>query len=228
MNGKTLVVVMSHSAANPTLARHWSWFLKGDCDILGIGRTDTHCVWPNERLVGAIDIGLESYASGDNHITRLLGTIEHCLKSPELKGYSGFCLLEYDCVIFKPVPKPSVDTLHAKLAGHRDQGFIGENYYHTPWTFDRIMGGRILKAGRAMLRAGLIERGFIDRFLGLMADLYDLDVKDTGNTTYTRNTIEPCHVEEARAAVDSGIWMLHGCKTEECLRDITLSIIHEP
>ncbi len=224
MSGQTLVVIFSHSGANETVKRHWPLYLAGGCDILGVGRTDTECLWPynTRQFIGGIKVGKESYADGDNHIARFLDTLEHCLKSPELKPYGFFVFIEYDSGFFAPIPKFQIDTFYAKLAGYRDQGFLGSQYLHTPWVMDRIMGGRILKAGRAMLKAGLIERGFLDRFFGLMVDLYDLDWRDTGSSTYTQNTLDNAEkIADARRAIKDGAFYVHGIKSPEQLAQLT-------
>jgi hypothetical protein len=219
-NPKTLLVIFAHSTVGETVKRHWPLWLLSGCDILGVGREDTVCQWPaiGGQFIGAINVGKESYADGDNHIRRFLDTLEHCLTAPALKPYGAYCFCEYDCLIFKPIPPIKPGSFAAKLAGGRDCDFRGTAYYHTPWHLDRIMAGRILVHGRAMLRAGLIEHGFIDRWLGLLFDLHGIACTDTGAATYTRNTIEPCHFDEFRAAIESGIWHAHGVKTQECLQ----------
>lgn len=217
---KTLLVIFSHSGANATVQRHWPLYERSACDILGVGRVNTQCQWPDGRrgFIGSIDVGVESYASGDNHIVRVLRLIEHFLTEPTLKVYSHLIITEYDGVWFGPPPQFNPDTFYAKLAGGGSPGFLGSQYVHTPWAMDRLCAGRILKYGKAMHRAGLIERGFLDRWFGLMIDLYDLQWRDTGAGTYSRNTIEPCHFEEFRTAIQSGIWYAHGLKTTDCLK----------
>lgn len=220
---RPLLVIFAHSTVGETVKRHWPLYLNAGCDILGVGREDTVCQWPvvGGQFIGSINVGKESYADGDNHIRRFLDTLEHCLTTPALKSYGAMAFIEYDGVFFRHLPELKAGTLYAKLAGGNSPGFLGSMFLHTPWMFDRIMGGHILKAGRAMLGRGLIERGYLDRFFGLMIDLYDLQWRDTGASTYTKNTIEPCHYEEFKAAIDSGIWYAHGIKSAECLQVAT-------
>ena len=221
---KTLIVIFAHSTVNDTVRRHWPWYLRGDCDILGVGRTNTRCEWPTERLIHSIAVGIEGYASGDNHILRFLETLTALLTDERYKAYGAFCLVEYDGIFIRPVPPIKPGTICAKLAGHRDGHFRGNAYYHTPWYLDRIMAGRILKYGFAMLKAGLIEGGFIDRWLGLMVDLYDIPIADT--STYTQNTIDtPAKIEQARTAIEAGAWYIHGIKTESQLINVTAGIV---
>lgn len=214
---KPLVAIMSHSGANQIVQRHWPLYLRCGCDILGVGREDTECNWPavGGQFLGAIRIGKESYATGDNHLTRMLALIEHFLSFKEL---THLVVIEYDGIFLAPIPKLHADTFYGKVAGGNSPGFRGSMYLHTPWCMDRLAAGRILKYGRAMLKAGLNEQGFLDRWFGLMIDLYDLQWRDTGDGTYTQNTIEPAHYEDFKRALQSGIWYAHGVKTPEALR----------
>lgn len=220
---KTLLVVLSHSGYNEVVARHWPFFLKGDCDILGIGRVNTKCVWPSERLVGYHDVGEESYVNGDNHIRRFLDTVEHCLTSEYLKVYSAFCLTEADACLFAPVPEIKPGQFITLPMGGGSDGFYGTQFFHTPWFMDRIVAGRILRYGKRMLRAGLIEKGFIDRFLGLLVDLSDIEV--TPAEAYSQNTLDtPEKIQDAARAVREGAWHVHGLKTPEQLRQLSHAI----
>ena len=217
---KTLVAIMAHSTAGDTVRRHWPWYLKGGCDILGVGRADTVCSWPiTPGFIGEVRLGNESYAAGDNHIRRMLDLIEHFLT---LKDYGALVVIEYDGIFLQPIPKLKVDTFYAKLAGGGGPGFLGSMYVHTPWCMDRLAAGRILKYGRAMVNAKLIEQGFLDRWFGLMIDLYDLQWRDTGEGTYTQNTLDtPEKMADARRAVAAGAWYVHGVKTPQQLEELT-------
>lgn len=226
---KPVVAILSHSGANATVQRHWPLYLNCGCDIVGIGRTDTHCQWPAEsgQFIGSMDIGQESYAKGDNHICRFLELVEWFLTDAMMKSYTHLVVIEYDGVFFAPVPKLKINTFYGKLAGGKSDGFLGSMYIHTPWCMDRLCAGNVLKHGRAMLKAGLIEQGFLDRWFGLMIDLYDLQWRDTGAGTYTHNTLDtPEKIAEAGRAVAEGAWYVHGLKTAEQLRKLSHAI-HE-
>lgn len=222
---KTLVVILSHSLANETVGRHWPLYLNGGCDILGVGRTDTHCVWPavGQRFIGSIAVGVESYASGDNHIRRFLDVLEILLTRDEYKPYNAFLLTEYDIGLFAPVPDIKPGQFITLLQGGGSDGFFASRFYHTPWYMDRIVAGRILRYGRRMLAVGLIERGFIDRFLGLMVDLYDIEV--TPAKAYSANTLDtPEKIADAGKAIREGAWHCHGLKTADQLRQLSHAI----
>lgn len=224
LTNKPLLVVLSHSGANETVSRHWPWYARGEADILGVGRQGTKCEWPpyegftgHHGFIGSIDIGQESYANGSNHNERLLAVLNHCVKKTR---YTSFCVIEYDCLLFKPLifNEPGAWFISTP-AGGKSPGFSGTRFYHCPWWFSREMAIQVLDWGDRMLSAGLIEQGFIDRWLGLMSDLYPMQLTNSG--WYSRNTIGLENVAEARTAIAAGAHGVHGVKTAEVLEALT-------
>jgi len=63
---KTLLIVLGYERANEMLVRHWPYLLRADCDIMGVGREDSKCTFPIERLVHQAAIGKDSYVDGPN------------------------------------------------------------------------------------------------------------------------------------------------------------------
>ena len=224
---KTLLAILSHSGANETVARHWPWFKKAECDILGVGRENTVCIWPcaagedlgnGAKFIGSVNIGKESGPSGDNHIRRFLDVLTMFVS---MGDYSHIIITEYDSLFFRPPPEHP-GWFVAKVAGYKTPGFNGRRFFHTPWYLNYPSAVSVIGYGETMLRAGLIEHGYIDRFLGLMVDLYPVEWHDTGNTTYTQNTIhKPEHIQEVRDMVKRGGWFCHGVKSPEVLAAIT-------
>ena len=79
---------------------------------------------------------------------------------------------------------------------------------------------QVIEFGGRMLKAQLYEKGFIDRFLGLMADLYNLPI--TAAPSYSTDTIDrPEFMQAARDAIKNGAVYLHGVKTESQLLELT-------
>jgi hypothetical protein len=232
---KPLLVILSHSGANETVRRHWRSWLNADCDIMGVGRMDTKCEWPVEpgfkwpspndatitrKFWGTIDVGQESYAKGDNHLRRFLDVLKYCVHHTD---YTSFCLIEYDVLLFKPLVEPSghSEWLLTTLAGGGSDGFHATKFFHCPWWINRRQAVKVLVWGECMLKAGLHEQGFLDRWLGLMSDLYSgLQILETG--WYSANTIDtPDKVRQARNSIQAGKGGIHGCKTIQQLTDIT-------
>lgn len=225
---KTLLVILSHSGANETVQRHWPWYERAGCDILGVGRENTNSVWPlfnNAQLsngnhyIGSLNVGQESGPVGANHIERFTNVLQALTVEARFMLYERFAIIEYDGIFTKPIPD-TAPGLTTKLAGHLTPGFMSEHFYHTPWIVDEDTGIDIVRYGKRMLKAGLIEHGFIDRWLGLMHDLYKFPLHDLGHLSYTQNTILPHHYDDARKAVKNGAFYLHGVKTHEALEAI--------
>jgi hypothetical protein len=215
---KTLLAIMSYAGANETVKRHFPYWLKAQADILGVGHTDTVCEWPkHERFIGSVNICKDSHVDGPAHIVRFLELLGVCVHAH--CEYDRFVIAEYDTLFFKPLPVDLPLGLNAVLAGGRSEEFHASRFFHTPWIFDRKSAFDVWIKGQRMLNCGLIEQGFIDRFLGLLLDLYDIPF--TPLPGYTHNTVELCHVAEARGAIKAGYFTIHGVKTAECLQQIT-------
>ncbi len=219
---QTLVAVLSHSLVNDTVKRHWRWYCKSGCPILGVGRENTDCWFSpvgQDGCVGRLNIGLESYAKGDNHLQRFLSLLKWFVLSAEFSIFNDICAIEYDGIFVRPL-LPYPGGLCTTLAGQRSDVYHGTNYYHTPWQMDRETAKQIIECGERMLKAQLYELGFVDRFLGLMADLYE--IKITPASTFSVNTLDkPEHMAAARKAIAEGVCYVHGCKTALQLEELT-------
>jgi hypothetical protein len=219
---KTLLVVFGHSKANDTIRRNFPYWLNAGTDMLLVGREDTETVWPLEYApmivkTHLLNFGKESYVDGDNHLRRFMGVLAHCVHDHDMGCYSNFCFIEYDCLIFKRLDWARAasgnDTMVTTIAGGSSSGFHASRFFHCPWWMDRLSAVRILEWGKRMLNAGLIEQGFLDRWLGLMSDLYPLRI--TPAAFYSRNTLDTSeHIAGAAKAVAGGAWGVHGVKTE--------------
>jgi hypothetical protein len=216
----TLLAVLSHSAANDRVFHGWRWYERAGCDILGVGRFDTRVLWPvSPRLVATLDSGAESYVCGDNHLKRFLSTLEYFLVEPLVRHYDAILVTEYDVIFPRPLPAHTGGLITA-LAGHRSEGFLSENFYHSPWWVDRPTANAMLTFGQRLLKLQMIEHGFIDRWIGLLAELYDIPV--TAANAYTQNSIDrPQFISEAREAITKGAYCVHGLKTMDQVRAVT-------
>jgi len=222
---KPLVAILSHSGANDTIARHWPYFLKAEADLLLVGRVNTHCVFPTEapgRKIYRIDSGTEAHADGANHILRFLDVIRKFLQSPAFADYDVLVVTEYDSIWLGPIPDPPgvPDGIHAYLAGGhepmRDSRWYSTRFVHTPWMMNRATAEKVFTIGHRLLRANLIEHGFIDRWLGLIMDLYAIPFHQT--QTFSSNSLDTApFMAAARTAVKCGAWYVHGVKTQEQL-----------
>ena len=72
---KTLLAILAHSGAQEAIHRHWTYWMGSRADILGVGRIphfgQRPVYWPTGVSFTMVS-GVESYASGANHLVRLL------------------------------------------------------------------------------------------------------------------------------------------------------------
>lgn len=218
----TLIVILSYAGANEAVARHWPFWERTGCDILGVGREDTKCVFPQrDSLLGTIDIGQDGYVGKGDLPGRLVRLFEILTTDAAFKPYTNYFITEHDGVILGPLPKRLQKGMVTTRACARSPGFRGENCFHPPWWVDRETCAKMAVYGRRMLKAGLNEQGFPDRFMGLMVDLYGIPWF-TSNT-YTRNTLDrEEYIQQARCALANGAWFIHGIKTEYQLNAVLL------
>lgn len=228
---KPLLVILGYQNAKATIYRHWKYYEASGCDIMGVGRVDKHVDWPypiGERsFVFKCDIGVDSYVNGDNLPKQFVDLLAVLLDAPALKDYPSFFITEHDAIFTGPIPDRSerhdedsgLWTIRA--AGGLDANFRGENCFHPPWWIDRYTAWQMCMYGRRMLKARLIENGFPDRFIGLMADLYSISWKSING--FSVNLIDrPEYVACARSAIiDDKAFYVHGIKTAQQLQAVT-------
>lgn len=223
---KTLVVVITHPEARPILEMNFPWIkLRGGCDVAVVdheGSTDVADV----NSLYYTRLGGAPTATPNHWVDRFLSVVSWCLFSDDLKDYTDFLFTEADSIFVRPMPiLVPIGGIAATLSGHRSEGFRSDNFWHCPWYFTRLALEMFLKRSLIMLKLGLNEQGFIDRFLGLYLELYSVPIRNlAGDGTYSRNTINDEHIDEARTAIAGGCWFLHGVKSQSVLDAITRDI----
>jgi len=222
---KTLVAILAHAGYESLLRRHWPYYQNSGCDILGVGRVDKPFNWPNppsvNQFVGEIRLGNDGYADGDNHLMRLIGLLEWFVDEPGLQDrYHDICIIEADSVFLGKLP-PHPGGLCTTIGGFGDgRDFAPCAFFHTPWWVDRLTALHILDVGSKMLKMRLFERGFVDRWLGLMVELYG--IRRTPAPAFSVNTLDnPDFIAAAREAVKKGAVYVHGVKTARQLELLT-------
>ena len=221
-----MLAVMAYPGANATVARHWPYFENQKADwVYGIGTTDGKCEWPEG--VSSIDIGSDRYIDGSHLPRRVLDTIETMLIMP----WRVLMLVEYDTVIFKPLPAENVKTAAAHFAGGQVWSSKARWFAHNPWVFERESATIFLKWGRQAIADGLIPERTAhnpsvpeaspDVFFGLICEMAHIPVEFHLWDEYSRNSFDiPGHLEEAREAYRNGVHCIHGIKTREQLEFI--------
>lgn len=212
----TALVVHSCRSADETFQRHMPFYTKTGFDVYGVGRVDNPSSFP--LGVKNFNIGLDQRIHKDNLVRRFVDTFKFCLESRMFALYSDFCVVEYDCLFFKPLPKHP-GGLVATLAGYAVPGALATKFYHCPWWADRAMAEIIVDEGQKLLDQKIYELGSPDFFLGLICDRRA--ISPITIPFYSRNTIEPgWQMAEARQAYLDGVYGMHGVKTKATLDSI--------
>jgi hypothetical protein len=217
----TLIMVIAHPGATEILNRNLPWLARGGADIAVFNHetTDVKFQGANYHFYGGRNPGEMPHS----YLDRFLMALDLCYGNNFVGNYSDFLVTEPDsiCVRHLPIFPSTTDSgLITTVAGHRSGGFRGEHYFHAPWWMDRWTLNSVNTFAKRMVKAGITEQGFIDRFLGLLADLYDINVMQA--KSYSENTLEtPESWEKARKAIAEGAYFVHGIKTQQQLYEVT-------
>lgn len=233
---KLLVAIHAHAEVTPVLQRHWPYYWNSGGDLLIVGRKDKRVGYPKETPSGRValytEIGNECGPGGsvDNHIERFLETIHRFLA---MGTHDILAVTEYDTLWFHPLSAEieKVDPLwfthrfHAYLCSNEqpsDNGWHHRMFWHQPWIMSQDIARKIFNAGQALLRLRLTERGFVDRWLGMLLELYDIPVEQTNARTFSVNAIDtPEFMAAARRAIkERDIYFIHGVKTETQMKEL--------
>jgi hypothetical protein len=217
---KTLVAILGHQGANATILRHWPFYERSGRDLAGVGRVDKPVSWPQtSSFIGSFNIGQDGGAGGPNHLERLLNLYKLFLTDLSGLGYTDICVIEYDGIFLRPLPDHP-GGLATTVGGYGDGvGFAPCPYFHTPWWVDVETAGAIVEYGERMLGMKIYEGGFVDRWLGLMVELYKLPWNSF--PSFSVNSLDhPVYMKAARDAIARGAAYVHGVKTEQQLREL--------
>lgn len=203
-----VLAIQTYPGANLAAARHFPFYENAGADrIIGITTEDGGCDWPGRE---DIEVGPDCYVSGDHLCRRLLETISACLES----GADELMVAEYDTLFFRPMPPLFPDGLVMNATGGGGPEFRGLAYYHGPWCMNAVTAQKVVASGRLMLADGDIEHGWPDRFIGRLAERFEIPAVQGFFKNYSRNCLDtPEYIAEARAAIAAGAHAVHGVKT---------------
>ncbi len=222
MSDRTLIFLQGHSAAQDIIDRHWSFFNKAQCDLVGVGRTNTKTVWPpSPRLIATVDVGFEGYVVKGKLCQRFLDILNLFIEDSRFDNYDDAFICEVDAIFVRPLP-PHGQTgrLLTTDVGGPFPGFFAPKPFHPPWWMDRSTAEKMRDAGRRMLKVGLCEKDFYDQFIGLIVALFDIPVGPA--PSFSVNLIDrPDYVAAARRAIVGGAAYIHGLKTTAQLKQVT-------
>lgn len=216
----TILSILSHPSANPTVIRHWEHYMNAGADaILCSGVPGTE--WPKSKEICCERvIGEDGYCSGARLPFRAIETIAASLDS----GATQVIMIEYDTIFFRAIPKDLPAGMVSWLAGgpqSNEPKRKGNCFYHSPWIFDQETAKKVVKFGRDMINSGDVENGGIDCFLGWLCESNSIPIHGRELLFYTQNTIcQEAHFIEASEAISKGAFAIHGIKTTEQLERI--------
>lgn len=217
---KSLALVMVHRDAQETAARHLPFWKK----------TADRVVYTYPKNGGPLDTSVEQVEIGEMEHhgpisrERIIKILTWALK----QEWDFLHLHEYDSIA-TDVPKRALPNpggmAGTVYANNKPEVFTAPIYIHYPHIYTRTALRRVLAV---MLLGFALEENpedvfWSDRFIGLAAVQSGVDVKDHRSLglSYSKNTIEPSHIDALRRAVSRGARFFHGIKTQEVLGVIT-------
>lgn len=232
MSSDTLLVIHSYRGAAPALQRHWPYWTALGLDMAIVDPVgDKPYPLPVSNpgsIVGRWEFGQNWHpfkpvkkqryylkASLCEKLIQTFGVLRH------LPQYRTICIIEYDCLILRPLPKHFGGLLSYKAVGPQpEHGLKAPFGLHCPWWADRETADAIWRVGQSMIAEGDVENGSPDIFLGLLVEKYGIPFSDMGSEyCFSRNTIDvPADVIVAKQKIKDGITFLHGVKHEWQLR----------
>ncbi len=210
MSTSFLLAVHSFPGANMGVERHFPYYQKAGADkILGIGTDDGKCKWP--AGVDSVNISANSYINGQHLPRRLVETMRLMLLMP----FERFCLIEWDCLFFSPLPVFS--GMGGFIAGAQLPGARAKQFVHCPWCWDFDSGMSFVTKADELMKDVSGHECSPDVFFGWVCQEAGLPVSQPWDG-FTRNTIESARdAEDARVARLAGAMCIHGVKSRATL-----------
>ena len=203
----------------PHIERHWPYWKASGMDIFAVSREDGPVEWP-EPVMSAL-VGKSTYIDkeGGNMLNILVETFGLCCEDDRFSDYSDFMMIDYDAVIIaKPPSHPGGFASTLAAYPPPEWGTKSTRCFGTPWWMDRSSCVEFVKMGRAMLAAKEYDNGTPDCYCGLILDRTGIQFNSV--KSYHRNTLDmrlPRLLEECRAAVLAGDWIIHGFRDPQHL-----------
>ncbi len=201
-----LLAVHSYPGANHRIEAHYPFYEKsGASNIIGVITNDGKCKWPNCMT---IQVGANSYIDGDVLPRRLIDTMKLMLLLP----YERFCIIEWDCLFFHPLPE--FDGMAAFHAGNRMGDMKPLRFYHVPWCFDFESGTKFVEIGQRLINEKRVtgHECSPDVFFGWVCEEAGLPVMQPWKG-FSRNSLDCAgDLELAREAYRDGAVAIHGIK----------------
>lgn len=153
--------------------------------------------------------------------------IDRFIKILDLAVGTGFPFIlfnEYDSLAYKiPFSMKTTPGLHGFVwtDGDPRNGFKGRYFIHPPLFMDIETADRIIESAIKWKALGT-ERGFWDRWIGMVCEKGEIPMHTTEAHHFSRNTIEQGHIGMLVNALGKGANWFHGVKNKE-----TFDLIHK-
>lgn len=205
---------MAHAQAQATFDRHLPLWEAHGCPIL------VYC--PANSQVQTRHPVL-AYGKASHHDAEANRRFKFLLRHLERSLYDKFVVFEYDSFCLTPqlpLNDPAIAGNIFYDGEHLKNGFEGESFIHPPLMFEAFALQSLNEVLQEMPDTAC--RGFWDRLLGYATEKGSWWCRDflADGIGFSRNTIETTDIPAVEKAVLAGATLIHGCKTEQCLKAI--------
>ncbi len=199
---------MAYGGEDEIVDRHWPTWERAECDIWLSFPVDDPC------RRGGLAFN-KSQHHGSEVMARIFKTYEFMLKT----NYETFYMIEYDSICLRKAPRKLPGGLHAFLWNNGGGEFKATQYPHYAHGMNRATLTKLSLMAKRF--DPCIEQGFQDRAIGFICEQTAIPMIHRPDLCHSRNRIDtPEYIEQAKAAIASGVTFVHGCKTEQDLRNI--------
>lgn len=207
MASNVIHIVMGHKDAQATFDRHMPIWEKNGYPIIVV-TPENNPVSTNHAL---IRIGARQH-HGREAIERFVRILQVGVEA----GYPFILFDEYDSFCLEiPFRIMTEKGIHGWDWRDKDpaNGFKGTHFIHPPLFMDIETAVQIVQASETLRHMG-DERGFWDRWVGMICEKQGIPIHTTETFHFSRNTIEQGHMALLFDALKSGAKWFHGVKTE--------------
>lgn len=201
-------VIMGHGEAWPVIHRHLPVWERLELPLL--------LYFP---AGDSVQTGHPTFTFGhrEHHGAHAIERFRTLLLHLEGTAHDSFLIQEYDSFSLE-LPQITPGTVHGNLFRDDSPKWLGGQFLHPPLAFDRAALESLVAA------SGLIpdhaERGFWDRWIGLVCKSGNIPTAGWNERGFAHNTIEPQFIPSAVEARKNGATHFHGVKSEQCLAAI--------
>lgn len=206
---KSLLFITAHSSESDRIARHLPfWRANADCFILSM--SDHAAGFDADHIIGPTG------HHGPLAIQRMKAVFRQTWADALALGCDAVVVGESDTVLFRPIPEPEKDTLHAPIHANTERHrFRAQFYAHPILRMTTATLGHLCE--QLPCFPDNAENGFGDRLIPLICDAAGIFLRDDP-MTYSRNSLDtPEYLAGAQECLRNGSWAVHGVKTMQQL-----------